>query len=116
MIKFNTDTKKELTYSEIFEPTLRIKTKAEAGQYLSDYINWMIARDSKLSLEEATKIAKDNLGYYAGYYSNKVRTKTEKLFDCEHPVFGSIKKNGIPTAEEAFRLGMEMAKKNRNEL
>ena len=60
---------------------------------------------------EAEKICKSNLGYYAGYYDNETRARVEKLFLCEHPIFGSIKENGAPTPEEAFNAGKNYAKK-----
>ena len=44
-------------------------------------------------------------------------TVSEDLFKCSHPYFGSIKENGVPTAKEAFEMGMKIGEmlKKRNE-
>lgn len=110
-IKFNPKNKKVLTSGECLEPAMEIRSKANAREYLEDYIAF-IDRDLKrvpISShgKTAEQIAKSNLAYYAGYYSNETRKRVEDLFDCAHPTFGSIKENGIPKGDEAFRCGFE---------
>jgi len=63
---------------------------------------------TNIDFKKKLSIAKSNLGYYAGYYSNEVRERVEKLFCCAHSVFGSIKENGISTPQEAFDMGKNM--------
>ena len=61
--------------------------------------------------EEALEVQRSNLGYYAGYYDAETRARVERLFRCAHPFFGAIAEKGQPTAEEAFRLGLELGTK-----
>lgn len=105
MYKFNPDNKDNLTMGEIFDIALKIKTKENASEYIHSYASWIKEKEN-VNLQEALRIAKSNLGYFAGYYSNKVRAQIETLFDCEHPIFGSIEEYGIPTNEEAYMLGV----------
>lgn len=119
MIIFNPDKKDTLTYSETLAPTIQIKDKAEAMQYLKDYIVYLqqhidnsIINGKYGSVEE---MAKHNIGYYAGYYSSDDRLRVEDLFECEHPYFGKAK-NGLPTVDQALKMGIELGKKQRLEL
>ena len=114
MIKFNPLGKESLTAGECLEPAMEIKNKKEAMQYKRDYIAYIQADLDKNPNElTAEQIANSNLGYFAGYYSNEVRKRVEELFECAHPIFGSIKQNGAPTAAQAFRIGQERAEKNK---
>ena len=113
MTEFNPNNQEELTFHEIFEQALKIRDKEDARQYLQSYSRWIVIKSvGKPMIKEPIEIAKENLGYWAGYYSHDTRHKVETLFECEHPVFGSIAKNGAPTAEQAFKLGLEMGKKS----
>lgn len=106
MTKFNPLNKKTLTIGECLSPAMEITDKEDAMQYKAAYVAYIQADLDKNPNElTAEQIANANLGYFAGYYSNKVRSRVEKLFECAHPVFGSIQKYGIPTAKEAFELG-----------
>lgn len=72
----------------------------------------MAAKGGNINVEamlklQAIEIAKSNLGYFAGYYDDDTRRRIEKLFQCSHPIFGSIEKMGTPTAEESFSAGYE---------
>ncbi len=116
MIKFNPEGKDELSFHEIFEQALKINTKEEADVYLDEYSKWIRLRSfGKELVKEPEDIVRENFGYYAGYYSHDVRRKIEGLFECEHPIFGSIEKNGPPTMQQAFALGLEMGAKIREE-
>jgi len=106
MIKFNTEGKKDLTYGECLSPAMEIKDLKEAQQYLKDYADWIQTDlDEKGSTDNAMDIAKHNLGYFAGYYSDEVRKRIETLFMCEHPLFGSIKKMVVPLQNKPLKLG-----------
>ena len=123
MIKFNSTNKKDtdLTYGDCLDPIFKAKTKKEALQYKEDYANFVLEelkRDKKNKKKSAVElgltalgIAEHNIGYYAGYGSNDDRKRIEKLFEVEHPIFGSIEKNGAPTSQEAFNMGLEISKK-----
>jgi len=107
MKEFNPEKKEELTYGECLGPAMEIIESKDAEQYFIKYVAWIqraLDKEPRNDSITASDIAKCNLGYYAGYYSNEVRERVERLFNCSHPVFGSIK-NGIPTAKEAFELG-----------
>jgi len=58
---------------------------------------------------EAERIVRSNIGYWTGYCDSETRRRVERLFRCQHPIFGSIEINGEPTVEEAFFKGMELA-------
>ena len=108
MTKFNQENKETLTYGECLSPAMKITEREDANQYLKEYIAYTQKyldeepRDDNMTAEQ---IVKSNLGYFAGYYDNETRKRVERLFNCSHPVFGSIEKNGVPTSEEAFNLG-----------
>lgn len=106
MITFNPENKKELTYRESLGPAMEITDQNEATNYFNDMVDWMVSQNG--DREKSISIAKQNLGYYAGYYSNEVRERVERLFKCSHPIFGNIC-NGSPTAEEALQAGIKAA-------
>ena len=58
--------------------------------------------------EEAERIERENLGYFAGYYSNETRERVERLFKTAYPFFGAIAENGAPTPEQALLAGIEL--------
>lgn len=106
MIPFNPEGKIQLSMREIFEGANEARTKDEAKQYLKDYVAYIQENTSELAVyNNAEDIAKKNLGYWSGYYSENVRRYIEDLFECEHPVLGSIKEFGIPTTHEVFECG-----------
>ena len=83
---------------------MKITVEEDAIQYLKEYIKYI--QDNNPTVD-AEMVAKSNLGYYAGYYSNEVRERVEKLFKCKHPFFGSIK-DGAPSSSDAFNMGMKI--------
>lgn len=104
MTVFNSENKEFLSYGECSEPAMGIIDSDDAAQYKAAYIIYM----GKIHTDGITaeEIVNDNLGYFAGYYSDEVRERVERLFNCVHLIFGSIKENGRPTAAEAFHMGM----------
>lgn len=110
MTKFNPENKDVLTYGESLGPAMKITDAEDAKQYFAAYLEWI-----KNHFSEATgnhtpeEVCKINLGYWAGYYDNETRQRVEKLFNCYHPVFGSIAANGSPSAEKAVSMGQQMA-------
>ena len=115
MTKFNPENKETLTYGECLGPAMEITDPQDAQQYLAKYLKWIQKaldkepRDDNMTAED---IAKVNLGYFAGYYDDETRVRVEKLFTCSHPIFGTIKDNGTPTADQAFQMGKDLAKNN----
>jgi hypothetical protein len=96
------------TYGETLGPAMEITEQSEADAYLEALVDRAISLFGQ-SREEATRIQKQNIGYYAGYYSDAVRERVERLFKCSHPVFGKISEHK-PTPEEAFKKGVEIGK------
>ena len=90
------------TYDQKYGPAMAIKDPDEAKVYFKELVNHAIK--TGIAQGEAEKIEKGNLAYWAGYYSEETRERVEKLFVCEHPVFGSISKNGPINAIDAFNL------------
>lgn len=100
---------KEMTNGECYDPAMKMTDPAEAGEWLKLLVERHI-RGTGLSYEEAEKIERSNLGYWAGYYSEETRQRVEKLFNCEHPIFGSIERNGPPTFTQALTAGFQMGR------
>lgn len=91
------------TMGKLFEKAQSIPD-SEAQEFLTCYVSYIV-NSRNMSIEEATQIAKSNLGYYAGYYSNDVRKKIEAKFNCVHPIFGHAEN---PVSNEmAFALGQK---------
>lgn len=90
--KFNPEGKRTLTYGECLKPAMEITEEADAAQYLEAYCAYIQTDISKKGTRPdrmtAQQIAKNNLGYFAGYYDRETRERVERLFNCQHPVFG----------------------------
>lgn len=92
------------TQSEKYVPAMEITDQAEADAYFEEMVkHCMIFGKTR---EEAEKIERSNLGYYACYHGDEARERVERLFNCEHPIFGKIKDNGQPTQREALMSGI----------
>jgi hypothetical protein len=48
----------------------------------------------------------DSTAFFAGYYDSETRERVERLFKCQHPIFGSAQ----PTQREALAAGMVAAR------
>lgn len=97
-MKFNPGNKDNdtLTYGEALRPAMLITDKEEAMQYKRDYIaHIQQALDANPRSDGVTaeEIANTNIAYWSGYCSLEVQARVEELFECVHPVFGSIKDN-----------------------
>ena len=78
----------------------------EADLYLEELVAWSARRDNIQDKELVRRTLRDNLGYYAGYYDDETRARVERLFSCEHPVFGRT----VPSACTAFEAGTAAAR------
>jgi hypothetical protein len=83
-----------------------IKGQEEADAWFARLVKHNMSMSAHTK-EQAEAIEKSNLGYYAGYGDAEQRRRVEKLFGCEHPVFGSVEENGLPTPEQAFEAGFK---------
>lgn len=98
-----------ITIREKYGPAMDIMNQVEADAYFEQCCTHCMSFGKNRA--EAEKIEKSNLGYYAGYYSHEIRARVERLFNCSHPVFGSIAENGPPSFEQALEAGKLMATK-----
>lgn len=117
MTKFNPDNKEILTYGEALGPAMKITDPEDAKQYLKEYVAYqeiMLIKEPRNDGMTAEQMCKINLGYYAGYYDNETRARVERLFNCSHPIFGSIETNGQPSTEKALSKGQQMAADSKN--
>lgn len=80
--------KKNITIGEKYGPAMEIKDQSAADAYFKELVAHCMGFGK--SYQEAQSIERRNLGYYAGYYSNETRERVERLFNCSHPIFGSI--------------------------
>jgi hypothetical protein len=90
-----------------YDPAMTLETQQQADDYFVLLVEHCLRCSlTPMTRETAEKIERSNLGYWAGYFSNETRERVERLFRCEHPIFGSIAKNGAPTAVQAFAMGL----------
>lgn len=97
--------KQNITIGEKYGPAMEIKSPEEAAEYFEQCVQHTMSYGR--SRDEAEKIERQNLGYYAGYYDDATRERVERLFSCAHPVFGQIAIVGAPTPEQAFNAGLK---------
>lgn len=113
MTKFNPENKENPTYGDLLDPAMKITDQADADQYKAEYIKFTQAAIEREGSQgyTAEEVVNRNLGYFAGYYDNETRERVERLFNCAHPVFGSIKENGAPSPEKALAMGLRAGRK-----
>lgn len=98
----------KITIGDKYDPAMKITDQAEADSYFERCVEHTM-RVRPCEREEAERIERANLGYYAGYYSHDTRQRVEDLFKCAHPIFGAIAKVGAPTTDEAMQAGLDLA-------
>ena len=100
---------RDISIEDKYGPAMSIETQAEADGYFEQLVAHSISFGH--SREDAERIERQSLGYYAGYFGAETRARVERLFQCEHPMFGKIAERGQPTPEEAYDLGFLWAAK-----
>ena len=83
-----------------------ITDQAEADEYFEALVERSMR--SGVRRDEAIRVEKINLGYFAGYCGYETMKRVNRLFRTTHPIFGDV----APTAEEAFRKGYEIGRNN----
>lgn len=76
-----------LTFGEQLDPAMKITEQADADQYLSAYVRWLVEYGA-MTEDYAQNVALGNIGYFAGYYSAETAERVLRLFDASHPIFG----------------------------
>lgn len=102
------------TMDKVFDEALRLaKTdKNEALDFFRSYVEYILAENEKINTyDEAEKIAKANLGYFAGYYTPEIYDIIYNTYQCSHPIFGDKPFDVDPA--EAYRKGLEMGSKSK---
>lgn len=97
-----------ITIGEKYGPALHVRTQAEADAYFARLLDHA-RRAYGDSPEEAALNERNNLSYYAAYFSNDARRLVEQFYGAVHPVFGPVKPQGETTADEAmaaYRKGL----------
>ncbi len=103
---------KKISYGEKYGPAMEITDQAIADLYFEELVaHSMSFRGTTRT--QAEIIERANLGYWAGYYNDETRRRVERLFRCEHPVFGKIAEKGPPSFEQAFKAGKRLANKSK---
>lgn len=86
---------------EVFEEALHLidlEDRLLAMEFIDDYGTYLERLNPDM---DGRQVAKQNLGYYAGYYDQATAKKIYEFYECEHPIFGTH----FPTPEEAFDIG-----------
>ena len=98
----------QITIGDKYRPAMEIEDSVEAAEYFEACVEHCMRFGA--SREEAEKIQRANLGYYAGYYNQETQERVERLFGAVHPIFGPVGGPDEPkTPEETFEMGKKMA-------
>lgn len=98
------DAADKITLRDKYGPAMEIDNSADAARYFDACVRHMM-RVKPCERDEAERIERGNLGYYAGYYDEETRAQVERAFDCSHPIFGKLAEVGAPSLQEAVALG-----------
>lgn len=88
------------------EEMAKVSTQEEADRCLKEYIDELMAETGK-NRRAAKKLAKVNIGYFAGYHDEETARRIWKLYRTRHPIFD----RRWPQPREAFHLGKKWARK-----
>ena len=93
------------TIGAIFDEALSIAkyNSYRAQDFLDKYARYIVDVES-ISYDEALNRAKNNLGYFAGYYDKYTCDLIYEVYCTEHPIFGK-KPYGV-SPEDAFLAGL----------
>ena len=97
------------TIGDIFNKALsfaKYHDKEGANNFLKAYASYIYNENSDVkSFDEALQMAKNNLGYFAGYYDKQTCDLIYETYVTEHPIFGKNPFGVSP--EDAFLAGLE---------
>ena len=72
-----------MTIGALYGPTTEVQTQEEADALFERLVTRCMAFGN--TREEAEKIERGNIGYYAGYSDSATRRRVLRLFCCVHP-------------------------------
>lgn len=84
------------TWGDLGAAAAALRTQKEAAEFMALY------------RKENPKYADANIGYLAGYYSQKTMARILRLCRTSHPVFGTVTNL---TPKQAFQKGVSLGKK-----
>lgn len=102
----------EMSAGQILGPAMKIKSQEDADAYF-EILVLAHMRLRERTRSDAERETRESIGYFAGYYDYETRERVEKLFRCQHPIFGPIATARDLTAQEIFEMGYELGKENR---
>lgn len=85
---------KTINIAEKYDPAMEIINQVDADIYFDQLVRHSM-ENLELSYEDAVKLERDNLGYWAGYFGRDVSIRVENLFQAKHPILGSFKSEQI---------------------
>lgn len=77
------------TFGQTLGPAMGITEQADADAYFESLVQHLMRVAPNCTRQDAGEKVRQSLGYFAGYYSHETRVRVERLFRCEHPIFGS---------------------------
>jgi hypothetical protein len=78
----------QITIGEKYGPAMKVKTEAEAREYFEACVRHNMAA-SNHTREQAERIERVNISYFAGYFNHATQARVEKLYGAAHPIFGN---------------------------
>lgn len=80
------DPNRSYNYAETLGPAMEIKDQAEADKYFEALVVFKMQRCGTTRTDAERRVRED-LGYYAGYYSASTQERVALLYGAKHPVF-----------------------------
>ncbi len=78
-----------ISYGEKYGKAIRINDEEEAKAYFIECVEHQM-RIGGYSRNEAEKIERSNIGYWAGYASDEDRRRVRRLYGATHPIFDDM--------------------------
>lgn len=99
------------TQHQVLSPAMWITEPEEARVYFEMVLSYSMTL-SNLPKETLETNLREQIGYYAGYYSREIRARVERLFGAVHPVFGPVVDKPLQPAS-LIAAGMHVAEEVR---
>lgn len=96
------------TYGALGSALCELETEQDAREFWDAYIAHLSRPAAELAGNTADHVARSNIGYLMGYYSEDARRRVYDLFaafDVSHPIFG----RETPTVDQALEAGRRFA-------
>lgn len=73
-----------------YELALQVESQKLADIIFGYLVRLAMEGDRSLGRPEAEQVVRDNLGYFAGFYRDEVRSRAERLYGAVHPIHGPL--------------------------